>query len=107
MSRIPNFLLFIAVAILATASTLACSEPDNESIARQQISDSAQACQEGCASPPPGCVIKGNISQAGNKFYHLPDGRNYNGVVIEPERGERWFCNEGDAVENGWRKAFY
>jgi hypothetical protein len=64
------------------------------------------ACPQGCASPPPGCVIKGNISQKnGERIYHLPGQRYYDKTIIVPEDGETWFCTEEEARANGWRKA--
>lgn len=54
----------------------------------------------------PGCVIKGNISyETGNKLYHLPGMEDYESTVIAPAKGEKWFCTESDAIENGWKKA--
>lgn len=54
----------------------------------------------------PNCVIKGNISHtSSNKLYHLPGMEDYEGTVISPSRGERWFCSEEEAIANGWRKA--
>ncbi|MEG4274403.1 MULTISPECIES: sunset domain-containing protein [unclassified Microcoleus] len=54
----------------------------------------------------PGCTIKGNISiDTGNKVYHLPGMEDYESTVIDPARGERWFCTESEAKANGWRKA--
>ncbi len=54
----------------------------------------------------PGCVIKGNISVAtGKKLYHLPGMRNYEATIIDPTKGERWFCSEAEAIANGWIKA--
>ncbi|MEG4492085.1 cold shock domain-containing protein [Microcoleus sp. D3_18_C4] len=54
----------------------------------------------------PGCTIKGNISiDTGNKVYHLPSMEDYESTVIDPARGERWFCTESEAITNGWRKA--
>lgn len=54
----------------------------------------------------PDCVIKGNISiETGNKLYHLPGMEDYESTVIDPARGERWFCSESEAIESGWRKA--
>ena len=56
--------------------------------------------------PPPGCVIKGNISmRTGERIYHLPGQRYYDSTVISPDKGERWFCTEAEARENGWRKS--
>jgi micrococcal nuclease len=64
------------------------------------------ACPQGCTVPPAGCVIKGNISQGtGEKIYHVPGGAFYDQTVIDPARGERWFCTEAEAVANGWRKS--
>ncbi|MEW6499819.1 MAG: cold shock domain-containing protein, partial [Cyanobacteriota bacterium] len=52
------------------------------------------------------CVIKGNISiSTGDKLYHLPGMEDYERTIIHPEKGERWFCTESEAIENGWRKA--
>jgi len=63
-------------------------------------------CPQGCTSPPPGCVIKGNISSSsGEKIYHVPGQRNYEQTVIDPAKGERWFCTEEEATANGWRKS--
>jgi hypothetical protein len=63
-------------------------------------------CPQGCASPPPGCDIKGNISQkTGERIYHLPGQRWYGKTVISPEDGEAWFCTEEEAEANGWRRA--
>jgi len=51
-------------------------------------------------------VIKGNISQpSGEKIYHVPGGQFYDATVINPSAGERWFCTEQEAVNNGWRKS--
>lgn len=65
----------------------------------------ATGCPQGCASPPPGCAIKGNISSSGVKIYHLPGQRYYEQTVIDPNKGERWFCTEQEAEANGWRKS--
>ena len=63
-------------------------------------------CPQGCTTPPPGCVVKGNISSSsGEKIYHMPGQRYYEQTRIEPEKGERWFCTEEEAVANGWRKS--
>jgi endonuclease YncB( thermonuclease family) len=53
-------------------------------------------------SAPEGCPIKGNISQNG-KIYHPPWSPWYGRTKINTARGERWFCNEGKAVQAGWR----
>lgn len=51
------------------------------------------------------CPIKGNVSRTGEKIYHLPGQANYDQVVIDPDHGETYFCDEETAVANGWRKA--
>lgn len=54
------------------------------------------------AGAPRGCAIKGNITDNGH-IYHVPWGEWYHKVKVEPEKGERWFCNEAEAVAAGWR----
>ena len=76
------------------------------SVSASGASTSADGCPTGCTTPPPGCVIKGNINiRTGKKIYHVPGGEHYNDVTIETEAGERWFCTEDEAEENGWRRA--
>lgn len=66
----------------------------------------AGGCPQGCATPPPGCLIKGNISvTTGEKIYHLPGGEFYDQTVVNPSAGERWFCTEEEAAANGWRRS--
>lgn len=61
------------------------------------------ACPQGCAEPPPGCTIKGNISASGEKIYHIPGGDYYDKTRIDPPKGERWFCTPEEALNNGWK----
>ena len=56
------------------------------------------------AAQTPPCLIKGNISSKGERIYHPPGCRYYNATVIEPAKGERWFCTEAEAVAAGWRR---
>jgi len=52
------------------------------------------------------CVIKGNISDAGyGKTYLLPGCDNYERVIIDPRKGEVYFCTEAEAQSAGFRKA--
>lgn len=54
----------------------------------------------------PGCNIKGNISiNTGAKVYHVPGAEDYESTVIDPTRGEKWFCTETEAIASSWRKA--
>lgn len=53
----------------------------------------------------PQCDIKGNINSKGEKIYHVPGQKYYNKTKIDETKGERWFCNEAEAVNAGWRRA--
>ena len=55
---------------------------------------------------PNGCPIKGNIS-ANGKIYHPPWSPWYNRARINTSKGERWFCNEEDALKAGWRAPYW
>lgn len=51
---------------------------------------------------PEGCPIKGNITKSG-KIYHPPWSPWYNRTRINTAKGERWFCDEAEALKAGWR----
>ena len=51
------------------------------------------------------CSIKGDINAEGERTYHLPGGAFYPGVAIDPDRGERWFCDEAQAQAAGWMRS--
>ena len=51
---------------------------------------------------PSGCPIKGNIS-ANGRIYHAPWSPWYDRTRINEAKGERWFCDETEAVRAGWR----
>jgi endonuclease YncB( thermonuclease family) len=57
-------------------------------------------------APTKDCPIKGNISAKGEKIYHAPWSKHYGRTRIEPAKGERWFCNEAEAVAAGWRAPY-
>lgn len=53
---------------------------------------------------PPGCPIKGNISvKTGDRIYHMPWSPWYARTYINTAKGERWFCDEAEAIAAGWR----
>ena len=52
---------------------------------------------------PDGCPIKGNINNEGERIYHAPWRPGYWGTKGSIEKGERWFCDEGEALRSGWR----
>ncbi|MBZ9998029.1 hypothetical protein [Mesorhizobium sp. BH1-1-4] len=61
---------------------------------------------QGDSNAPNGCNIKGNISvETGERIYHMPGQRYYNETVVNPNKGERWFCSQWDAWWAGWRKS--
>lgn len=51
---------------------------------------------------PDGCPIKGNISDNG-RIYHAPWSPWYKRTRVSLSKGERWFCDEAEAVAAGWR----
>ncbi|RUM95280.1 thermonuclease family protein [Pseudaminobacter arsenicus] len=51
------------------------------------------------------CNIKGNISNKGERIYHVPGQTFYDKTKISRWRGERWFCSEQEAQQAGWRRA--
>jgi hypothetical protein len=56
--------------------------------------------------PLVGCSIKGNISYVtGERIYHMPGQEFYDATIINPLKGERWFCSEEEAQAAGWRRA--
>jgi hypothetical protein len=94
----------VAVLLALAVIGMAC-EKSNDVVAREQIQQAQNACAKGCEVPPPGCTIKGNVSVGGNKIYHLQTQTSWPGIRIQIERGERWFCNEQEAINNGFRKS--
>ena len=53
---------------------------------------------------PNGCPIKGNVNSRGEKIYHTPwTSPWYDKTRVSIEKGERWFCDEADAIKAGWR----
>jgi endonuclease YncB( thermonuclease family) len=51
---------------------------------------------------PAGCAIKGNVTRNG-RIYHMPWSPWYAQIKVEPDKGERWFCSEAEALAAGWR----
>ena len=68
-------------------------------------SATSSLCLQGCMTPPPNCLIKGNISSDKEKIYHVPGGAAYAQTDIDSSKGERWFCTEAEANANGWRRS--
>jgi len=63
-------------------------------------------CPEGCLDPSEDCLIKGVVTGMGDKYYYLPDMESYaDAPPVLVKYGGRWFCNEQDAIQNGFQKA--
>jgi hypothetical protein len=58
---------------------------------------------EPTATPP--CDIKGNVNAKGEKIYFVHGQLDYVRTVIDPSKGEKFFCTESEAVADGFRKA--
>ena len=56
------------------------------------------------ATAPGGCPIKGQVSGS-RKTYLLPWAAEYARANVRTGRGERWFCNEAEAVAAGFTPA--
>ena len=63
----------------------------------------AASAAAGTSPPNARCTIKGNVSSSGERIYHVPGGRYYDGTVIDESAGERWFCSPAAAEQAGWR----
>lgn len=59
------------------------------------------------ASPRPGCPIKGNVSNKGERIYHTPWSPWYDRTKVDEATGEQWFCDEAEAIEAGWRAPYW
>ena len=84
----------ISAMALCTAPSLA-SPPANEPLLDKPVGASPSKL-------PKPCRIKGNISDGGH-IYHVPGSPHYSRTRVEPEKGERWFCTEEEAIAAGWR----
>jgi cold shock CspA family protein len=77
----------------------------NRASSSSNLHEQFDAPQKG-SIPPPGCNVKGNISVTSDrKLYHLPGMEDYATTIIDTSRGEKWFCSEAEAINNGWQKA--
>lgn len=65
----------------------------------------ANGWERAVVAAPGGCPIKGNISAKGERIYHTPWSSAYDRTQIDESKGERWFCDEAEAVAAGWRGA--
>jgi hypothetical protein len=56
------------------------------------------------APPNPNCVIKANIKR-NECIYHVPGGRFYDKLRMEPAATRRWFCSAEEAEAAGCRRS--
>lgn len=107
-------ILFAFRAFLEGIGLLFPTKPTQSVTYERSISDdysdsngeSGWGCPDGCTYHKEGCDIKGNKSfNTGEKIYHVPGQTFYADTVISPDYGERWFCTEEEARDNGWRKS--
>ena len=57
--------------------------------------------------PPPdladrGCVIKATYAEDGSQVYRLPETIGYAGTPVDTAAGDRWYCEEEEAIEAGF-----
>jgi hypothetical protein len=55
----------------------------------------------------PGCFIKANINDSGERTYYLPGLAAYPAILLDTSQGDRWFCTLSEAVQNGWQQPSY
>lgn len=69
-------------------------------------SDDADLRETDLGPSDPNCIIKGNISEKGyGKTYLIPGCDNYSRVKVDVKKGEKYFCTEAEALDEGFRKA--
>ena len=48
------------------------------------------------------CVVKGVITEDDQKIFYVPSDEIYNEVTINPDKGEKMFCSDDEAILAGW-----
>jgi hypothetical protein len=49
--------------------------------------------------------VKGTVLAAGGqKIYHLQGDMYYAQTLVDPAKGDRWFCTEEEAKAAGWQR---
>lgn len=49
-----------------------------------------------------GCVIKATHAEDGSQVYRLPETVGYAETPVDPAAGDRWYCEELEAIEAGF-----
>ena len=55
-------------------------------------------------APSPECMIKGDITRARRRIYHMQNQKSYARIKMD-KGGKRWFCTTEEAEAAGWRRA--
>jgi len=50
----------------------------------------------------PACVVKGKVTEAGERLYYGPLDEAYDNLTVDPKKGERLFCSDDQARAAGW-----
>lgn len=50
------------------------------------------------------CVVKAAVTEEQQKIFFVPSDEDYAAVTIDPERGERIFCSDDEAILAGWTR---
>jgi endonuclease YncB( thermonuclease family) len=106
----------IGQAIISRGAALSCPQFDvdrryfkfeqPEAVQRQSRASYCLSKTTQAASRPANTyVIKGNINVRQERIYHMPGQRFNDATIIDPSKGERWFCTEDEAIDAGWQKS--
>ena len=50
------------------------------------------------------CVVKGAINEKDQRIFYIPSDERYGEVTIDPDKGERMFCSDDEAILAGWSR---
>ena len=99
-------LRYVSAEIQARADSLALWRSEFERPHEYRARKRREVASRPAQTPPnAGCSIKGNISRAGERVFHVPGQVDYSRTRINVDNGERWFCSAHEALEAGWRAA--
>lgn len=108
LSTFGKSLVLLAVFLLAVLAALKVAIIvnvfDDAEVAEIAVTAPPEA-QEATVTPvPESCKVKGSLNATGEKIYQIPSDEFYAVTVVVPEKGERMFCAEADAIAAGWRR---
>jgi endonuclease YncB( thermonuclease family) len=50
------------------------------------------------------CVVKGAIKEDDQRIFYIPSDEQYEQITIDPDKGERMFCSDDEAILAGWSR---